>query len=148
MTRLITTLAIFFITILGICGCASPTKISPIENYQDFDKNAVGEWVNIDKATRGTVKLEISREEDKWIIEGWGACHPSDCNWGEVPLLLVANKSHGKSFIRGFAMWDFNFKSTYMTLKIRDNQLFVDKVNIFKDSSKRSNYLSQEEFHK
>ncbi|MBW8035742.1 MAG: hypothetical protein FVQ79_08975 [Planctomycetes bacterium] len=111
-----------------------------------FDENAIGEWVNIDEDTGGTTKIAISQKEGKWIIRGWGSCHPSDCDWGEVPLLLIANKSHDDSYTRGFAVWDFGFKSTQMILQIRDGHLFADKLNIYKEGDRRSSYFKSDEF--
>ena len=126
----------------------SSVIITPIEEIQAFDKYAVGEWINIDEDTRGTSRLVISEKDEGWFINGWGKCHPTDCDWGEVPLLLVDEKSYGRNFIRGFATWEFILKKDYMTLQVRDDHLFMETINIFTDSSKRSNYYSAEEFER
>jgi hypothetical protein len=156
------TLIISIVTLIGICGCKSSPTTSPNvssqsvtencpamkRNGQPFDKNAIGEWVNVDENTRSTTKLLISQKEDGWFIQGWGACHPTDCDWGKVPFLLVAEGSHDNIFIRGFATWNFRFKTIYVTIEIRDNHLFIDTINVFTDNSKRSNYFSSEEFQR
>ena len=161
-SKLTVILIVSIAILIGFCGCNSSIETSQEksahsdkekcqameQNCQSFNENAVGEWVNMDENTRGTTKLLISEKEDGWFIHGWGACHPIDCDWGEVPLLLVADKSHSKNYVRGFAIWKPGFKTGYMTLRIRDNHLFVEKVNVFKNDSKRSNYFSSEAFQR
>jgi len=144
--RLITILIISIVIVIGFCGCMSSTKIPPKENCQKFEENAVGQWFNVDKATRGTAKLVISRNGEKWLIQGWGTCHPTDCNWGQVPLFIGGEGINDKSFTHGFAIWNFDFKTEYMTLKIKNDSLFTESINIFKDGSGRSNYFPTEEF--
>lgn len=143
----ITILMISISCLMQICGCTSSANMVPPNNIQTFDENAIGEWVNV-KATGGTTKLTISQKEDGWFIHGWGACSPTDCDWGEVPLLLVAEACSDNVFTRGFAIWNPGFSMDYMTLQIRDNHLFVEEVIVFTDNSKRSHFYSAEEFRR
>lgn len=111
-----------------------------------FEIKCLGEWLNVDENTCGTTKLMITKDENQWFIHGWGKCHPSDCDWGQEPLLMVAENCGDKSFTHGFAIWKSSFATRYMTLKIENNFLLMETVNVFKDNSGRSNYISTEKF--
>jgi len=110
--------------------------------------NIIGLWSNIEDDARGTTKLAISRNGNKWEIEGWGACHPSDCNWGKTSLHLLGTSISDTSSIRGLAVWDFGFSMHYVILRVEDKQLFVENFTVFKDNSGRSNYFGVEQFER
>src|SRR5947207_14176448 len=107
-------------------------------NQEDF----VGTWINVDSETDGLTKLVISKEDNNWKIQGWGKCHPADCDWGKIDLKLVGTSVSDKSFEHGFAVWEKDFATTYLNLKKDGKQLVVETITIFKDRSGRSSYRS------
>ncbi len=46
----------------------------------------VGDWQNVDPATRGTVRLQIWTDEESILVNPWGACTPNPCNNGRFRL--------------------------------------------------------------
>ena len=51
-------------------GCLAPTFI--------------GHWVNGDPNTDGITRIEIRSEANTIYLHMWGACTPTDCDWGEA----------------------------------------------------------------
>ena len=118
---------------LASVAFAQDTSIpSPQERF-------LGEWVNIDPAAGGVTKLNVYKDGDSWMIQGWGKCQPTDCDWEKVTLNLVGSSIGDKSFEYGFAIWDFEHKSTYLTMKLDGNQLIIEIIDIYHDESNRSN---------
>jgi hypothetical protein len=98
----------------------------------------LGDWINVD-ANGTPLKLKINIDGDTWKIQGWGKCHPADCDWGTVPFSLVGSSVEDKSFNYGFAHWNPGFKDRYMVLRHDGKQLIAETISIFKDKSNRSN---------
>jgi hypothetical protein len=53
------------------------------------DTNFKGDWYSIDLFTGGIPLLNISGAGTNLTIHGWGACTPTDCNWGTTTLAVV-----------------------------------------------------------
>ena len=101
----------------------------------------LGEWQNVDGRTRGLPKLAIVRDPEAGLtIQAWGACHPTDCDWGKVPLQLLGDSISAVDLHYGFCQWDHGFANNYMTLRYDGEELSVDVYDVFKDDSNRSNY--------
>jgi len=45
-----------------------------------------GSWTNVDTNTRGITKLDIAVMGTNAKVQGWGSCHPNDCDWGRFRL--------------------------------------------------------------
>ncbi|KAA3619338.1 MAG: hypothetical protein DWQ05_01060 [Calditrichaeota bacterium] len=126
---------------IGPVTFAQTAESSP---HQKF----LGNWSNIDPAG-DLVKVQVFKQKDgkHWQIQAWGKCEPKNCDWGKVTLNLVGSSISDKSFEYGFAVWEFEGRSkvdmtTYLLLKIDGEQLVIEKITIFSDGSKRSNYRS------
>ena len=53
----------------------TPVPTSPAARFN-------GSWLNEDSNTRGVTRLDISNSGDTVTVHGFGACHPTDCDWG------------------------------------------------------------------
>jgi cytochrome c biogenesis protein CcmG, thiol:disulfide interchange protein DsbE len=47
-----------------------------------------GSWINVNSATSGVTQVTVRRENNRIVIHVWGACHPTDCDWGEADAEL------------------------------------------------------------
>jgi hypothetical protein len=109
-----------------------------------------GTWANTNPATRNVVDIVIAGNKNGIEVNGFGACSPSPCQWGNVPgTVFGANVSAatGSSFE---ANWNFGFARTVLlgTLTERDrvSTLTVQEFTTFTDSSGRANYAVTETF--
>jgi hypothetical protein len=103
-----------------------------------------GTWKNTDANTRGLTTLSVRTAGESVWVHAWGACHPSDCDWGEVS---------GASFAAGVssepagdaqkvtAVFETSFSNTLLTLSPADDDtLEADTRTRFTDDSRRSSY--------
>jgi thiol-disulfide isomerase/thioredoxin/outer membrane lipoprotein-sorting protein len=47
-----------------------------------------GSWININSATPNVTHVTVRHENNRTVVHVWGACQPSDCDWGEVDAEL------------------------------------------------------------
>jgi hypothetical protein len=88
----------------------------------------LGNWVNVDVNTRGMTRLKVAKTSDQKItLQGFGKCHPTDCDWGVTPAQLTAGTLKGT--------YDFGWKKTHITLSQQDGQLIAD---VFSDYSEKN----------
>jgi len=99
-----------------------------------------GTWRNVDPETRGISSLVVRREGDDLTVQAWGKCHPTDCDWGVVPFRLIGDSTRDITFDYAFAKWEFDFAATYLTMKMRGDQLVAETITVFSDNSNRSHY--------
>lgn len=99
----------------------------------------VGKWVNVEGRAGGVPKLDIAAVAGGWTIRGWGACEPTDCDWGATPLHLLGESVSSQTLPYGFAKWDPGFKDSYIVVRIEDGELIAELYSIYKDGSGRSN---------
>jgi hypothetical protein len=110
-----------------------------------------GSWTNVDTNTAGITKLDIAVMGTNVNVQGWGKCHPTDCDWGTVQAQAFAPgvssdiPSDADTLI---AVFDAGFSETTLIIKTVGNQLNVDSYDRFKDNSGRSNYLASYTFQK
>jgi hypothetical protein len=109
-----------------------------------------GTWVNTNPATRNIVDIVLEANKSGIEVDGFGACSPSPCQWGNVPgTVFGANVSSatGSSFE---ANWNFGFARTVLlgtlTEQKRVPTLTVQEFTTFTDGSGRANYAVTETF--
>jgi hypothetical protein len=89
-----------------------------------------GSWINDNPATGGVTRLVVRSDDHQLFVRAWGACHPADCDWGEVQGAL-----HGAGCK---ATWDHGFATTSMQLlPLEDGRLQARYKADFHDSSGR-----------
>jgi hypothetical protein len=118
-------------------------------NPQDF----VGTWVNTDSDTGGVTRLVITSVagSDDLMIQVFGRCHPSDCDWGSTDLVTYGSSVQDPDHTQGTAQYQKGYANTLLTLQLRG--MARDRINLqsfteFTDSSHRENYALQEQFER
>ena len=102
----------------------------------------VGNFVATDANTRRITRVTLTADDQ---IHVWGKCHPSDCDWGLVPVdtygpnvdadLQTSAKSVSAIYLPGFAR-------TFVIVKpLDENKIQVDVFTKFTDRSGRTPYM-------
>jgi hypothetical protein len=100
----------------------------------------VGTWTNVDPGTGGITKVQITQDASGHHIEAWGACLPTDCEWGKVDLDLLGTSVSDPTPDYAIGHWDPGFKDATITLEVVEDGLVADLYNVFKDDSGRGGY--------
>lgn len=100
----------------------------------------LGTWVNVDQDTRGLTTLNIVTGGTGLMVQGFGKCHPTDCDWGFIPLNLFGYSVTDTNPTWGMATWDFGFSETTLVIHREGDQLIAETYTVFKDNSGRANY--------
>jgi hypothetical protein len=108
-----------------------------------FANDLAGDWKNPDPKG-GLTRIVVSKgaSDNAWQIQAWGACSPTDCDWGRIDLQMLGDAPNDKTGKYGFAHWDHKFADTFITLRITKGILVVETYDFFKDGSGRANYCS------
>src|SRR5262249_23166636 len=116
----------------SVPALASPVPPSP--NAALF-----GTWKNANPATRSVVDIVIAGNRRGIKVDGFGACTPTACEWGNIPgIVFGANVSSttGRSFE---ANWNFGFSRTVLLGTLakhrRVQTLTVQELTTFTDGS-------------
>ena len=73
----------------------------------------------------------INGDDDGLIINGFGACAPSPCEWGEARGSVFADGVSSKLGLAFSALYDFGFKETWLQAKVKKGVLVVANLNMF-----------------
>ena len=126
----------------AVPALASPTP--PAANPALF-----GTWTNTNPATNSVVDIVVSPNGNGINVDGYGACSPTPCQWGNVPA-TVFGTNVGSPAGRSFeANWNFGFSRTVLLAKVTGAffpVLTVQEFTTFTDGSGRSNYEVTETF--
>lgn len=109
----------------------------------------VGVWVNDDPSTSAIVRLEVRLSGADYFVRAFGACTPTPCDWGEVPVSLYYETAGGGALKGAAAKWVFSFKEVFMTFSYiggPPEKMQIDHWNKFTDASGRKNYKMTETF--
>lgn len=109
-----------------------------------MEQSFAGTWKNVSQQTGGITKIEISTNGSLLYVHPWGACHPSDCDWGtrQVDASGIDNGSIN-------LVWTRNYASTSMKLSPLSNEsLRCVTSTHFTDGSGRKDYTSIDFFKK
>ena len=111
-----------------------------------------GAWANTDPETRGITKLNIRVDGPNLFVKAWGKCHPTDCEWGEVPATAYSEgvSTPATADIRTIqALFKTNFNKSTMTIRPEDpDGLRADILTHFTDNSGRANYSASYQFRR
>ena len=116
-----------------------------ITSAEDF----VGTWTNADLESGKMIKFVITQEDSEYYFRGYGACHPTPCDWGTTPLTLYSKSVSDTNDIAGTAEYDSGFKETRIYL-VMLNPYVIMAYNFdkFADASGRHNCASMDCFTK
>ena len=108
-----------------------------------------GLWLNIDSATRGIVRFQVTGTPGALGVHVYGACEPSACDWGISPLTTYGNNISDPDHKYATAIYNFGFATTILTFQLVDpDTIILDDYDKFNDGSGRQNYHSREVFRK
>lgn len=106
----------------------------------------VGGWVNEDQDTRDMSKFVIAQNNGNGTaplrVKAYGACTPTDCDWGQEPMHLVGSSISDETPYRAVARWDHGFSTAFIVTRLQGSELVYEKYTVFHDDSDRSNYYS------
>jgi hypothetical protein len=109
-----------------------------------------GSWVNTDPNTRSITRVQVkmvdcndtNTNNPEYRVHLYGACHPSNCDWGSVSGRRLKTGEIYAFYDQGFAKRDVFIRMS----KYRAGQLWVAVRTTFTDG--RSPYDSQDWFTK
>jgi len=111
----------------------------------------VGTWVNVDKETRGIVKLNIARKGNgRLAVHSYGACYPKPCDNGTVNA-FAHSTSVDSSRAKAFSYQsNIGFAVEIVTGQLEDREdglrLVVNSFTRFTDSSSRYDFFYTDVF--
>jgi Gram-negative bacterial TonB protein C-terminal len=98
-----------------------------------------GSWINVNPGTGGVTRLVVRSDDQQLFVRAWGACHPRDCDWGEV---RCAQSGAGCK-----TTWDHGFATTSMQLLLLGGgRLQINYKFDFHDNSGRHDHGNEEFF--
>ncbi|MAH88327.1 MAG: hypothetical protein CMF26_06970 [Kiloniella sp.] len=94
-----------------------------------------GAWINVDENTRGITKVVIGGEGASATLNTWGACHPSDCNWGEVAAMPLASSVSASplSADRIMAHYSKSHATSLISAYMHGDALIIENATDFND---------------
>ena len=123
------TLVLMFIAVLMVFSATAYAQ----------KERLVGDFIEADANTRGITRLTLSADDQ---IHVWGKCHPSDCDWGWVPVdtygpnvsadLQATANSVSAIYLPGFA------RTFVIVTPLDENKIQVDVFTKFTDQSRRT----------
>jgi len=123
---------------------ATPSLAAGLNNF-------VGTWKNNDSATRGIVKIVITRSGNTLKIRPYGSCHPKLCDWGVRPAIAYAPTVSSDLETNANAttvVYRPGFAVIALTLVQRGTQLSVTSFTHFTDCTRRTDYSMSASFTK
>jgi hypothetical protein len=97
---------------------------SPIVAPPSADERYWGTWINEDPDTGGITRVVL----EPWTVHMWGACTPTDCDWGEAPYSIHEEELH--------VFWDQGFALEVQVLTLVPNgTLQVETTTYFTDGT-------------
>jgi len=97
--------------------------VSPV--WSSGEDKFVGLWLNNDAKTRGITKLQISENNEGFIAQAWGRCHPKDCDWGKVDIEMFTRSVNDKISRWGLATWRKQYAPTTLIIRRDGDHLEV-----------------------
>jgi hypothetical protein len=107
----------------------------------------VGLWKNPDVQTSTIPELVVRPGGKGLLVQIWGKCHPTNCDWGSVPAIPMGQSVAVPADQEALALTaTFNpgFAEQHVTLRLLDQDLLVATTDThFRDKSGRADYESE-----
>jgi hypothetical protein len=120
------------------------SRIVQNSNATDLDREIVGKWVNSDSETKGITQVIITKSGDRYFIETFGKCHPTDCVWGKR---LLKNIRRDANQIKALATYK-DFAERKLKITAANGSIVLTNSTHFIDESRRPDYTSRDYFRK
>lgn len=109
----------------------------------------VGTWVNARPTTNGITRINLTSNADgTLIVQVFGRCHPSDCDWGSAKVLTYGANVSDSNHFTATAVYTKGFANTILVMNLRGKTMTVQALTQFVDGSGRQNYNTTETFAK
>lgn len=119
--------------------CLSQAAYAGLDDFE-------GTWKNVDRNTRGITALKIDVHGTTVRLQAWGACEPTECDWGKVQATAYASgisADLGQSASVLSAVFGQDFKETFLYITLqKGDRIKVHSLTRFTDHSGRSNYVT------
>ena len=117
---------------------------------QAAPSNFLGNWRNVNRSTRNIVQVVITENASTHalMIRSLGACTPTPCDMGNVPLITFGRSVSDMNHMIGMAHYNFAFKQVDVTLKVSGAYFVLETYNRFTDNSGRQNYWTSDRFRR
>ena len=103
-----------------------------------------GIWLNINPKTTNITQMEIGIFKTAFRVHTWGACTPTDCDWGSVSVLIPPRL--GDTFA---AQYDFGYALVTLTITlISPNSLHVHMLMDYTPEDGRRDYETDDYFYR
>ncbi|MGH8862802.1 MAG: hypothetical protein ACRDVG_16475 [Jatrophihabitantaceae bacterium] len=133
-----------------------PTRAgNPVSGYPRGNPPALvagdfGSWTNV-APSGGLVKLTIGGSQAAPVVQAFGQCSPTPCDWGKVASITYGSSISSQVGTTTLAPYVFGFKNAQLVIRYwinaaGDERLTVAGYNEFTDGSGRSNYTKTETF--
>ncbi len=116
--------------------CYQSNNIGNLKNMiwkEQINNVFSGSWKNEDVETKSITKCNIRYDNNQFYIQVWGACLPSDCDWGELASDEAEEGTHKIEFIL-----DQGFVDRTLIFEIIDGKLKLTHQSHYKDNSGKS----------
>jgi hypothetical protein len=131
-------------------GSKATVTGNPVSDYRHgtppaLVSSARGNWKNV-APSGGLTKIRISGSLTNPIVQAFGQCSPTDCDWGRSKAITYGTSISSKIGSTLLAPYTFGFKNSQLVIDYSRNadkveHLTVSLYNEFTDGSGRSNYL-------
>ncbi|MBV5262404.1 hypothetical protein FLX56_28950 [Synechococcus moorigangaii CMS01] len=114
-------------------------------NPQEF----VGTWTNTNSNTNGITRLVVTASGNNLMIQAFGNCQPTDCDWGSTTLTTYGANVQDANHTRATALYQKSFAQSLLALHLQGgDRLNLQNFTRFTDGSGRQNYAMQEAFQR
>jgi hypothetical protein len=139
------TITVVTTALLAFSGPAFASATPPAPNPALFHT-----WANTNAATRNVVDIVVTRSKGGILVDGFGACSPNPCEWGNIPGTVFGKSVSSVTGNSFEANWNFGFARTVLLATLTKPggipTLVVKEFTTFTDKSGRSNFTVTEKF--
>ena len=110
--------------------------------FADPPNIMLGTWVNEDSNTKGITRLVITQAGNSYEVQGFGKCHPTDCDWGKTEFVIRDHFGFGSSPTPlAAAIYETHFSKISLLITLEsDSRIAVNALTDFTDKSGRPSY--------
>ena len=110
----------------------------------------LGNWRNVNRSTRNIIQAVITENpaNHQLMLRAFGACSPTPCDMGSVPLMTFGRSVSDMNHKVGMAHYNFSFKQVDITIKVSGAYFILETYNHFTDNSGRQNYWTSDRFRR
>ena len=131
--------------LLPFSVAAYATATPPAPNHA-----LLGTWTNKNAKTHNVADIVVTHKGGGIVVDGFGACSPTPCEWGNIPGTVFGAKVHSAMGSSLRANWNFGFSRTLLLATLTRPRgiptLVVKEFTTFIPPDGRANYAVSEKF--